>query len=89
MAAWHYVDPPGVDVVQTNPFTGNLSAGAQAAVRLVAHDNGAADSTLDCAADTATVAATVADYVPSGMPGRRTVGTAASFDYLFVVAVGP
>jgi len=88
VAAWHYVDPPTVDAVMTNPFTGTFSAGAHAETRLWAVDNGS-DSTLDCWADSTTVSASVPGYVPVGPPGFRTVGTAAAFDYLFVVEVGP
>lgn len=88
VAAWHYVDPPAVDAVMTNPFTGTFSAGAHAAARLWAVDTGA-DSTLDCWADATTVSASVPGYVPVGPPGFRTVGTSASFDYLFVVDLGP
>ena len=89
VAAWHYVDPPLVDVFQTAAFTGNLSTGATGRVHLLASDNGPSDSTLDCAANAATVPLTVPGYIPSGMPGFRTLGTSASFDYLFVVEVGP
>jgi hypothetical protein len=89
VAAWHYVNPPTVNVVEVATFTGNLSVGASGRLHLLASDNAAAASTLDCAADSATVSATVSGYEPAGMPGFRTLGASASFEYLFVVDVGP
>jgi hypothetical protein len=88
IAAWHYVDPPVVDVMQTAAFTGTMNDGATARVQLRATDN-TTDSVLDCTADSSPVSLSVPGYVPEGLPGFRTLGTSSTFDYLFVVEVGP
>jgi hypothetical protein len=88
VAAWHYVNPPTADLVQTAAFTGNMGVGATGRVHLLATDN-STDSVLDCTANTTPVSLPVPGYVPAGMPGFRTLGTSVTFDYLFVVEVGP
>jgi hypothetical protein len=88
IAALHYVNPPNVNVMATAAFTGTLTAGAQARVVLDAVDLGASSS-VACSADGTAVSVAVPTYVPEGFAGFRTVGTVASFDYLFVVEVGP
>jgi len=88
LAAWHYVDPPMVHAQVVTPFTGTMSAGAHAVISLVATDVPGNGSGLACAADLTTTSLPVPDYIPSGYPGFRTISTTASYDYLFVVAVG-
>lgn len=86
-AAWHFVNPPTVNVMATAPTSGTISDGKQAAVRLVATGRGS-DSTLDCRADNTPVTLAVTGYIPDGFAGFRTLGATGSFDYLFVVALG-
>ena len=88
VAAWHFVNPPTIGVSSTAATTGTMSAGKEAFVHLLATDQ-TTTSTLDCLADASPLSLAVPSYVPDGYPGFRTLNVTASFDYLFVVDVGP
>ncbi len=85
--AWHFTNPPTIDFTASTPTTMTMTAGAHGHVLLHAVPQGS-DATLDC--DTAGVATplSVTGYSPDGYPGVRVLNVTASFDYLFVVAVG-
>lgn len=88
VVAVHYVGPPAVGDIMVGPLADALSIGMSVFVRLVATQTNP-DSTLNCTANTAPANLAVSNYYPEGFPGFRTLGLVASFDYLFVVEVGP
>ena len=88
VGAWHFVNPPTIGTSTTAATTGTITAGKQAHAYLKATLTNAYDSQLDCGADASTVTLPVSGYIPAGYPGFRTLGVTASFDYLFVVAIG-
>jgi hypothetical protein len=90
LGAWHYLDPPAVHVSSTNtPYPGSFVAGAtNARLYLNASDTIGDGSTLLCGADAVSAALAVPGYIPVGFAGFRTLGVTASYDYLFVVAIG-
>jgi Thrombospondin type 3 repeat len=86
---WHFSAPPAFDAQAIGASVGGtMTPGLHARESLVATrqmDN----STLDCRADAVPVQVAVTGFYPAGYPGFRTLGVTASFDYLFVVAIGP
>jgi len=64
-----------------------MAAGLHAAVTLQAA-RVSNDSTLDCHADGIAAQVAVSGFYPQGFAGFRTLNVTASFDYLFVVAIG-
>jgi hypothetical protein len=91
VAAWHFTNPPTIDYKLTAATTGTMTAGEQAYVRLHTTNTTIGttlDSTLDCFADSSKVSEDVPGFVADGYPGVRTLGVTASYNYLFVVAIG-
>jgi hypothetical protein len=87
VAAYHYIDVMtiGDNVIVT--ASGKMSVGVQG--HLVLHATTAATgSTLDCVLDTTQATVAVPSFTPTGYAGVRTYSATASFDYLFVVAIG-
>ncbi len=85
--AWHYTNPPTIDFTASNPSTMTMAAGAHAHVLLDAVPQGS-NSALDCSSDGIAASVSVTGFVPDGYAGVRTLNVTASFDYIFVVAVG-
>lgn len=86
---WHFAAPPNIDAQTNTPGLATMAAGLDARITLDARRTGTAfDSTLDCAADAIAAHVAVPNYYPAGFPGLRTLNVTASFDYLFVVAIG-
>jgi hypothetical protein len=85
--AWHFANPPTIDFTASSPTAMTMAAGAHAHALLHATPQGS-DSTLDCSTDGIATPLAVTGYVPDGYPGIRALNVTASFDYIFVVAVG-
>ena len=87
--SWHFDQPPAFDQQTLGANVGLMAAGLQAAETLKATITVPdTDSTLACFAGTTPAPVGVPGFVPVGFPGVRTLGVTASFDYLFVVAIG-
>jgi hypothetical protein len=86
---WHFVTPPNFDQQTNAPTSGTFTVGIDSAETLLAQTapNGN-DSTLDCFEVATPAHVDVPTYIPRGYPGLRTFNVTASFDYLFVVAIG-
>jgi len=88
VAAWHFITPPTVGSMNTGNDIGTMAVGLAKHEQLLTAtriDNTGSD--LSCAAGEKTTLA-VGGWLPRGYPGLRVLGATATFDYLFVVAIG-
>lgn len=92
VSAWHFTDPANDNSTHTSggQVAQNIDAKPAAPLALLARkvpDQNA--STLDCKAAAQIHSLSVSTYVPGGgLPGVRAEGVTASYDWLFVVALG-
>jgi hypothetical protein len=88
VAAWHFITPPTVGSMMTGDDIGTMAVGLAAHEQLrTATRTDTTGSDLTCVANAKTTLA-VGGWIPRGYPGMRVLGATASFDYLFVVAIG-
>lgn len=88
-AAWHFVTPPFVGAVATSiDPVATMANGLAGHESLKITEPTVNNSQQDCVAATRIAGQLVGGYQPAGYPGVRVLGMTASFDYLFVVAIG-
>ncbi|MEO8548674.1 MAG: hypothetical protein ABI678_01825 [Kofleriaceae bacterium] len=89
VAAWHFITPPYVGSMTTGGSVGSMAIGLSSHEQLItATHTDTNGSDLICAAGASKTTLAVGGYVPRGYPGMRVLGATASYDYLFVVAIG-
>ena len=88
VAAWHYYIPPNFDFLMLGATSlGTMANGLSAHITLkVTTPN--TETLQECMAGAQRTQQSVAGFTPAGYPGMRVLGATASFDYLFVVAIG-
>jgi hypothetical protein len=88
VTAWHYDSPPTIDaIMQGTTSVGAMANGLSAHLTLkVTTPNVGARQ--DCTAGAQATTQNVSGFTPAGYAGVRVLGATASFDYLFVVAIG-